>query len=321
MTAFNWDFDSNVGVYTNHALSNELLVTSVGRTKILPFTQLEESFGAHQGATVNLMHVKELPLPTSAQLAEDTRVPIDRIEYGNRAITVVEWGRGVEFTRKAQLLGKFDPQDVIQKRLINQMHRAMDQAAGAAFQDPSSVPITFIPTSATSGVFDTDGTPSTVATSNLTLDHIGILADYLAGTIHVPPYEGEDYIMLSSRKTLRGIKQDPLFVQWHQYLQRGDLFFRGEAGRAENIRMIEVHLETSLSNTAGTSTVLGEAVVFGDEAVARVEVEAPHLRAEMDFQSDFGRKKAVAWYGLLAFASRWATANDGEAKIIRITSA
>jgi N4-gp56 family major capsid protein len=150
---------------------------------------------------------------------------------------------------------------------------------------------------------------------------MGVLADYIAGNIHCPPYEGDDYIMLACRKTLRGLKSDSLWQQIHMYLQKGDLFFKGEVGKAENIRCVQIDREAAMSNTAGTSTVLGEAVVFGDEAVGYAEAETPRLYADPNYQSDFGRRKAIAWRGTYVYASVWNTSTDGEAKIIRITSA
>ena len=100
-----------------------------------------------------------------------------------------------------------------------------------------------------------------------------------------------------------------------------DLFFKGEVGKAENIRCIQVDREAALSNTAGASTVLGEAIVFGDEAVGYAEAETPQLYASPNYQDDFGRSKAVAWRGIYVFGSVWDSADDGKAKIIRITSA
>ena len=85
------------------------------------------------------------------------------------------------------------------------MTGSIDTAAAAAFKT-TDVKICFIPTSLTGGTFDTDGTPNTTATANITFDHMGVLADYLAGDIHCPPYEGDDFICLSTRKTLRGLK-------------------------------------------------------------------------------------------------------------------
>ena len=319
----NWTYDADTGVFKNNFISNKLLLTSVGATKVVPFTKPFPGVGKvvkGKGETINIMHMEELPDQTSDQLEEETRIPIDKTSLANRAVTLVEWGRGVEYTNLAQQLSKFKPSNYLQKALMRQMTRSLDTAAAAAFKS-TDVKICFIPTSLTGGTFDTDGTPSTTATANLTFDHMGVLADYIAGDIHCPPYEGDDYIMLSCRKTLRGLKQDTLWQQVHMYLQKGDLFFRGEVGKAENIRCIQVDRELALSNTAGASTVLGEAIVFGDEAVGYAEAETPHLRANPNYQSDFGRTKAIAWYGIYVYASIWNSADDGKAKIIRIASA
>jgi N4-gp56 family major capsid protein len=322
MAPHNWTFDADLGVYKNHFISNQLLQVSVGACKVAPFARPIPGVGnfKHKGEWVNIMHLKELPDPTSTQLEEDTRIPIDKLQLGNRAVKIVEWGRGVEYTNLAQQLSKYDPANYLQKALMRQMDRALDTTAATAFQNSTDIKICFIPTSLVAGTFDTDGTPSTIATANLTFDHMGIIADYLAGNIHCPPFEGDDYIMLACRKTLRGLKQDPLWQQIHMYLQKGDLFFRGECGKAENIRSVQVDREEAFSNSAGSSTVLGEAVVFGDEAVGYVEAESPQLYADPNYQSDFGRTKAIAWRGIFVYASIWNTATDGEAKIIRVTS-
>ena len=317
----NWMYDADVGIYKNHAISNDLKMVAVGACKLLPFTSPVSGFGKHKGETINIMHIKELPDAADSTLTEDTRIPVDKLEWGNRAITVVEWGRGAEYTNLNQQLGKFDAGSQIQKALIRQKTRALDTGVGNAMQDSAAAKICFIPTSLTGGTFDTDGTPSTVATANLTADHMGVLADYLAGTIHCPPYRGDEYVMVACRKALRGLKEDRRVQEVYNYLQKGQLFFNGEVGKIENIRMVQVDREDAISNTAGSSTVLGNAVLFGDEGVVRVEVESPELRADPNYRSDFGRVHAVAWYGILAFASLWNTATDGEAKIIRIASA
>lgn len=318
-STFNWTSDSAVGILKNHFISNQLLLQSVAQMKIVPFTKPLGGFGKHKGETVNIMHLNELADPTSIELEEGTRIPVDKLAYGNRTLTVVEVGRGVEYTNLAEQLSKFDPASFLQKALTRQMDRGMDTAAATAFQS-TDVKICFIPTSLTGGTFDVDGTPNTVALANLTVEHVGILADYIAGDIHCPPYEGDDYVGLFCRKSLRGLKQDRLWQQVHMYLQKGDLFFKGEVGKCENIRFVQVDREAAISNTAGTSTVLGNGVVFGDEAVVRVEVETPSLYADENYQSDFGRTKACAWRGIIKFGSVWNTATDGEAKIIRVTS-
>lgn len=322
MSAMDWTFDSDSGIYKNHFISNKLLHSAVAECKVAQFARPAPGVSGlfkHKGETVNIMHIEELPNPASTILEEDTGVPIDKVSFGNRPITLQDHGRGVEYTNLAQQFGKFDLRQELQAALKRQMTRALDTESADAFQS-TDVKICFIPTSLTGGTFDTDGTPSTTATANMTFDHLGVLADYLGGDIHCPPFEGDDFVMLACRKTLRGLKQDTLWQQVHMYLQKGDLFFKGEAGKGENIRTVQVDREEAISNTAGVSTVLGNAVVFGSEAVGYIETSPPQLYADPNYQSSFGRVKAMCWQGIYVYFSIWNVADDGKAKIIRVTS-
>jgi len=92
---------------------------------------------------------------------------------------------------------------------------------------------------------------------------------------------------ITTRRTLRGLKNDNLLQSVHLYLREGDFFYRGEVGMTENIRWVQVDVQSTLDNSAGTSTTIGEGMVFGDEAVARIEVEAPHLRANPNYANDY----------------------------------
>lgn len=320
MATFDWTFDSDVGILKNHELSEKLLEQSLGACKVMPFTQdYGFAFGKNRGETINVMHIKELTVPTSAQLEEATKIPIDKISLGTRAFTVVEYGRGVEYTSLSEQLSKFNPQQLHQKALVRQMERVMDSAAAQAFQS-TDVCLVATPSSPTGLSWAVSGAAGSGAQSKLTFDHCVAMVDYLSDSVHAPAYEGEDYIGLSCNKNLRALKQDRFWQQVHMYLQKGDFFYRGEVGKTERIRWVEINRSQAFSNTSGTSSVLGEAVVFGDEAIARIEVETPHLRVDPNYQNDFGRTKACAWYGILTFGSVWNTATDGEAKIARIES-
>jgi N4-gp56 family major capsid protein len=299
-------------------LSNKLLQVSAGACKVLPFTHDHGiGFKKNAGEYVNIMHINRLPNSTTSRLEEDTRIPIRKLSWGNRAIKVVEFGEGVEYTHLMEMLAKFKPSNSLQKALKTQMEEALDTEAAAAFTS-TDVKIVFTPTSLTGGSFATDGSPGAAATVALTFDHCMAIVDYLRDTIHCTPYEGDSYVGLSCNKNLRALRNDTYWERWHQYLQKGDFVFKGEMGQTEGIRWVEINRALALSNTAGTSATLGEAVVFGDEAVARLEAETPHLRLDPNYQSDFGRTQAAAWYGILGFGTVWNVADDGKAKIIRI---
>lgn len=317
---FTWNYDAPAGVYKSNAMSAELLKLAALKFKIAPFTKKITKFGRKQGETITLPYYKAVDEPTSAQLEESTRIPIDQLQMGTYTIQIKEWGRGVEFTSLAEDLSLLNPKDGAQKVLTDQMNLCMDSGAAAAFTG-TNAKICFIPTSLTGGTWDTDGTPSTQATANLTKDHLGVIRDYLANNIHTPFYDSEWYIGLFATKALRGLKNDRVIQAWNLYLQKGDVLYRSEVGMCEQVRLVEINHERALSDNIGLNSILGEGVVFGEDAVGRIEIEFPHLRADMNYKADFGRKKAVVWYGTVAFDVLFQSATDREARIIKVGSA
>lgn len=316
MGAFQWIPDIPAGVMRNRALSKELRFASIAGTKFLQFVRPEPGMGRKQGDTITIGRVRNITEPTSAIIGRNQKIPIDTLATATTTITVSKYGRGVEYDEETELLSAFDPDDFVQKSLIKAMKLTLDTVSATAFK---AAQVRFAPQGSTSGTFTTDaGTTSAVATSNVNVFHVKQIRDYLAATTHVEPYEGDDWISLASTKALRGVKDDPEFVDWRRYINPDMAFYRGEVGMIEHIRMVEVTHSNALSGTKGTGSVLGEMIVFGEDAVAMVEVLTPELRAAIP--GNFGLQRAVAWYGLLAFGEVWPTANDGESRIIYVTS-
>lgn len=313
---FQWTPDITSGVSRNHALSSELRFASIAETLVVQFARPEPGFGSHMGDTVTIQRIRNIAEPTSAVLSQAGKVPIDPMAMSTRSITVTEFGRGVGYTRQVQLLNKFDIENAIQKSLKKQMKLTIDTVAGTAIKNGQ---VRFGPTSGIGGTFTTDGgSTSVTGTNNMTVAHIKIIRDYMRKTLHVDPYQGQVYMVLASTKACRGVKDDPEFHAWRQYLRPGDVFYNAEIGEVEKCRFIEVDHDNVLTER-GTGSAVGEAVFFGDDILALAEVEAPELLAGIP--GDFGRQRSVAWYGILGFANTWGdSANDGEARSVYFTS-
>lgn len=313
---FQWSTDVTAGVSRNHALSSELRYASIAETLVLQFARPEPGFGAHMGESVTIQRVRNIAEPTSAVLSQSGKIPIDQLAMSTRSITVTEFGRGVGYTRLVQLLNKFDPENAIQKSLKKQMKLTLDTVSGTAIKAGQ---IRFGPTSAVGGTFTTDaGTTSVTGTNNMTVAHVKLIRDYMRKTLHVDPYQGQAYMVLASTKACRGVKDDPEFFAWRQYLRPGEVFHNAEIGEIEKCRFIEVDHDNVLTER-GTGSAVGEAVFFGDDILALAEVEAPELLAGIP--ADFGRQRAVAWFGVLGFANTWGdSSNDGEARSVYFTS-
>lgn len=312
---FTWEADVAEGVLRNHSLSPKIRQAAIAQTKFQQFVLTEPGYGRSKGDSITITRTRALTEPTSAVIGERDRIPIDTFAQSSVTITVKEYGRGVEYTHKSQLLSHYDRDDRIQKELRRQLKLILDSAAATAAK---TAQIKFIPTSLTGGTFDTDGTASTQATQNLTVAHVKTIRDYMTDTIHVPGWDGGDeYVCLGSTKALRGLKDDPEYLDWNK-AQHAEKFFKSEVGMIENVRFVEVNHTNALSGTLGSGSVLGESLFFGDDFLAMAVVEDPELRAAIP--GDFGRQKAVAWYGVLEYGLVWNTSNDGEARAIHVTS-
>ena len=311
---FSWTFDAPTGVYKQHELSSKLRIASIAQTKFLQFVRPEPGYGKKKGESITISRLSNIAVPSNGRISENNRIPEDNIVLTTTSIAVSEWGRAVPYTSLSSDLGKFDPESMIQKKLKDQMALVLDAAAAAAHKTGQ---IKAEATGSTSINFDTGGTATQAAVSNLQVYHVEQIRDYMFSTLFIPPYENDDYVGLVSTKAKRGVINDPAWEIWHKYTDP-EAKWAGEIGRIENIRFVEINNTGALSGSIGTGGVCGESIFMGEDGVAMAVAEDPELRAAIP--QDFGRAKSVAWYGILEFGIVWTTSNPGEAKIVHFTS-
>lgn len=317
MAEFTWTFDAPTGTYKQHALSQRLYYTALERTVFMEHVSTIEGYGRKMGENVTLTRVRTVAEPVSATLTEGVRIPEDTFRLSTRAIAPTELGRSIPFTSLAEDFSEFDIENNIQRRLRDQMELVLDTMASAAFR---TAQVKYTPRGAASGNFDTGGTVTTQALANWGVYHCERVRDYMFDTLQAPGYDGgSEYVGIFRALAIRGLKSDPDWEQWHVYTDPQSKF-NSEVGKMEQIRHIETNHNNALSTALGAGGVLGEGVVFGDDAVCVAEVLTPELRAQTNVGQDFGRANAVAWYGILGFATIWDTSNAGEARIVHITS-
>lgn len=313
MTTFQWQFDAPSGVFKQHELSSEIYKASIADTIFVDHTKPVSGFGRKMGENVTLKRVAAITEPTSAVLSEGIRIPEDQLVLSTKAISVAEIGRSVPFTSFAEDLSVLNLEGTVQGELKRQMKLVLDAMAATGFKNTK---IKYAPTGLASNNIATNGTFGAAATANMNVYHAEQIRDYLVDTLFVEPAEGDDYLGIFRVLGLRGIKQDPDWEEWHKYTDPS-VKYTGEVGKIEGIRFIETNHSTALGKV-GTGSVLGEGIVFGADAVAMAEVATPELRAAIP--QDFGRQRAVAWYGILQFDVIWDTGNAGQAKIVHVGS-
>lgn len=313
MAQFTWTFDSPSGTYKNFTLSSKLYEAAVANSVFLDHTRPVEGFGRKSGESVTITRVRNIVEPTTAELDESMRIPEDEFDLSTKQITVAELGRSVPYTSLSEDLSKYDIENPIQRKLRDQMRLVLDTKAAIAFKEAQ---IKYVPTGAAAATITTNGVPGTAALVNMNLYHVEEIRDYMFDTLHAPPAENNDYVGIFRTLGLRGIKRDAKWEEWHKYTDP-QAKWNGEVGRIEGIRFVESNHARALGKI-GTGSVLGEGVVFGEDSVVLAEAMTPELRAGIP--GDFGRSKAVAWYGILNFGPVWDTANAGEARILHVSS-
>lgn len=313
MAQFQWQFDAPTGTFKQHALSRRLYTAAVEAAVCMDYARPVAGFGRKQGENVTLTKIKNISEPTSGKLTEGERIPEDTFALATTSITVSEYGRAVPYTSLSDDLSLFDLENPIQQKLRDQMRLTLDTVVAAAFK---TAKIKYAPTGLAANNIATNGTFGATASENVNTWHLEEIRDYLFDTLFAPPFEGDDYIGIFRTLGLRGVKRDPAWEEWHKYTDPGAKF-NNEVGRWENIRLVETNHNNAFGKK-GTGSALGEGVVFGADAVALAEVLTPELRAAIP--GDFGRSKAVAWYGILEAGLIHDTGNAGEARVVHVGS-
>lgn len=311
-----WVYDAPTGVYKSHAMSSQLFEAAVEDSHWVQFATPVDGYGRKRGDTVTWTRIANITEPTTAVLSETDRIPEDTFTLSTRSVTVSELGRAIPYSSLSIDLSEFDLLSPVQKKLRQQMTLTLDTLAATAAKNGSQV--RYAPTGLTSRNIATSGSFGAAATVNLNTWHLEEIRDYLYGTLFCPPYDGDDYVGVASYLACRGIKRDADWVEWHKYVGPSQKM-TAEIGKWENIRLIETNHGNALTAGVGTGSVLGEAIIFGDDFLVVAEAMTPELRAAQP--EDFGRSKAVAWYGILAFSAVWGDSGSaGQARSVYVGS-
>ncbi len=298
-----WAWDAPSGTYKDHDLSSKIRMEAIADAQFMNFVSTEPGYGKKSGETVNITRIGSLS--PANRVAELDRLPSNRPSIDTVAITVTEWGSKIPVTNFEQDLTHFDIKNPFQSRLRDQMKHTLDVAAADAFK---ATLIKAIPTSASAITWDTDGTPSSTATSNLTVAHLRLIHDYMRQTLKVPPFRNGRYIGIVSTRAARGLKNDSEYKDWLSPTT-SEPFITGmlPARGIEGFDIIETNHANALSDLVGSSTVTGEAVFFGADAVVMADVQSPELR--MGLTEDLGRFQEIGWVGIFELGLVWTLAS------------
>lgn len=304
-----WTFDAPSGTYKNFALSKDIRREALADAQFMRFMRAEPGFGKGKGESVTITRVLNLPLAT--RISETDLLPSGRPAIQTKQVATSEWGFKIPVTDYEKRLTHFNIMDPFQQVLRDQITLTMDSMAATALK---LTPVKYTPT-ATGFNLETDGTASGVSDRNLQVSDLRNIHDHLHGDLKTPPFRGGRYVGILSTKAARGIKNDSEYKDWLAPTTSEPLM-SGRLKSIEGFDLFETNHFDAMDNTAGTSTVLGEAIFFGMDAGGLVEVMTPEIR--MGIPEDLGRFAEVGWVAIIDAFLVWETATL--ARAVHVTS-
>src|SRR3990167_4384243 len=296
------------------------------------FVRVVDSFGKNRGDTMDIYRVPNTAeVEYTATIPDGDPIPTTTIGISRRSVTVNQYGKALPFTGMVESLAEVDVEnEVTLKALRDHMAKSLDTLVINALKTSDLI---FVPTAADAYAWNVAGSATSTAASNITVFHLKEIIDAMMsgemtdsdGTTHtamrpVPFYEDDYYVALTSVKFMRGLYDDPDFQQVSLYAN-SEGYYQGEIGRMPfyHTKFIISNHTAALSNTKGTNSVLGEAIIMGEEPVVEAVVTPEEIREKIP--GNFGLDKALAWYYLGGFGRVWDYSADSEEHIIRVTSA
>ena len=323
MAGQNWSIAADGGHFANPALSSKLRYANTSQYVFRQFTRPEPGFGKQRGESIDFDKIT-MAETSGGQIGEFQDIPETKFAIVKDNLQVTEWGNSIPWTGKLETLSEFNPQQPVQKVIMNDEKLVLDNAVATEMKTSK---LCYIPTGASSQTWDVDGTPSTTATNQFNYFHLKEMVDAAStgefgsgntGRI-IPKFPDGKYVLIMTTKAKRGLFDDPDFEEAAKFSYPRKLL-NGEIMEETvyDCRIVVTDNHSALSNSKGSNSI-GEVLLIGDDPI----VEGVALKEELRYKLavKYGRDKGLAWYAILGFKKPWNFTDDEEEHIIRFTSA
>lgn len=303
-----WVVSSLGGYLSNNVLSKQVRHSAQPLMKFRQFIDAEGAIGKNRGEKVLFNKISNIST-AGGTISETATIPKVNYTITQGSLTVTEYGNAIPYTLKVQTLSDVSVPDIVKTVLRNDMAKVLDSAAAVQFK--TSLYKAVIVNTATTSTWS-NGTASATAGANMSDKNVRDIIDRMKIN-NVPRYDGSNYVCIASTNMIRGLYD---FFEAKIIQTSAKPMFNGEMGQYYGCRFVE---ETNiLRNTLGTSTLYGEAVFFGGDAVREGVVVPEDIR--IDLPKDFGRDQAIAWYYMGGFQLVWGAASADESHVFHVCS-
>ena len=311
-----WSVNTLGGYHAVPYLSDKLRSVAQPMYRLRQFVDVKEAIGKGRGEAWLFDKTGNVQ-SAGGVLVETNTIPETQFITNQGTGSITEYGNSIPYTAKMNTLGQFALEPMVEQKLRDDMVKVLESACGAQYVATEYVGVC-VGTASTA--ITTNGTATATATADLTASNVRGFVDFFKKR-NVPKYDGRNYICVASTAALAGMHADTGTGGWIDISKYSDTYarniFEGEVGTFYGVKFIE---ETGyLSNTIGSGSTHGQAVLFGSDNVYEAVSVPEEIRVKNS--TDYGRDQGLAWYALLGWKKVWDYAVDGEQHIMFITSA
>jgi N4-gp56 family major capsid protein len=311
-----WSVNTLGGYHAVPYLSERIRSLAQPMFRFRQFVDVKEAIGKGKGDTWLFDKTGNVQTQGGVLLETNT-IPETQFVTNQGTGSITEYGNSIPFTSKMTTLGQFSLEPMVEQKLRDDMVKVLESGCGAQFVATEYVGVCV---NTASTAITTNGTATATATGDLTASNVRGFVDYFKKR-NIPKYDGRNYICVASTAALSGFHNDTGTGGWidiskytGEYVKN---IFEGEVGTFYGVKFVE---ETGyLSNTIGSGSTHGQAVLFGMDNVYEAVSIPEEIRVKVS--TDYGRDQGLAWYALLGWKKVWDLAVDGEQHVMFITSA
>jgi hypothetical protein len=317
MAGQQWTLASEGGYLANPKLSSKLRYHNTAKYVFRQFSRSEPGFGKQSGETIDFDKIS-MAQTQGGQIGEFQDIPETKFVITKDSLQVTEWGNSIPWTGKLETLSEFNPSQPVQKAILNDQKKVLDEAVATALK---TTDVIYEPTSSSTQAWNVDGVAGAAGVGQFNFFHLKEMVDAAQtglfgagnqGNI-IPTMPDGNFALVLSVKACRGLFDDPEYQEFAKFSYPRKLF-NGEIDEITyNCRIIKNNNRGSLSETTGAID-LGEAILLGDDSI----IEGVALREELRYKLavKYGRDKGLAWYAVLGFKVPWDYSADGETHAI-----
>ncbi len=299
---------------TLYQLSKDVRVASQTMQRFRQFARPEEDYGPHEGKELRFVKIGNLRNRGRA-IGEYDDVPVTDFSNSYGSVLWNEWRNSTQWTQMASMISMLSFEDMHIQNLKNDAAQTLDQVASVPFV---TAPVIYTPTgsySSKGAAIATNGTAAATSTRPFQVYDLKNMVQLMRSNLKIPGWKGtNDYICIGSPEFMRGIIDDPEFIEKMKYADP-DRLLQGEIGKLHGVRFIE---ENNVQGAiAGNG---GQAVFFGDDPVIEIETYPLEIQAGIDGNFSYGRVKSLSWVWMGGFARTWEFNTDGATRIVRVDS-